>query len=154
MAKLVREVKQTSYHTPIWFIRSKWDWNRVTKKQKLLEMWAQGLSRGRNVQDQNRPKGLHTLQDKDSLSDLYHRLINLTQEQSETLLNHLFRSIEHLSALSREPGAEKPYSDEQIWTKFLKAVAKGLINAYVKHQIKKNLDDTSISNDILNSKIV
>ncbi|KAK7879352.1 hypothetical protein WMY93_033866 [Mugilogobius chulae] len=63
---------------------------------------------------------------EDSSTDLYHRLINVTQEHNESPQNFLFRAIElkeRLFASSREPGAEEQYSAELIQKKFLRAVA-------------------------------
>lgn len=73
---------------------------------------------------------------EDSSTDLYHRLINITQEHNESPQNFLFRAIELkecLFASSREPGAEEHYSAEQIQGKFLQAVSTGLISDNGEH---------------------
>ncbi|KAK7878975.1 hypothetical protein WMY93_034189 [Mugilogobius chulae] len=93
---------------------------------------------------------------EDSSTDLYHRLINVTQEHNESPQNFLFRAIElkeRLFAASREPGAEEQYSAELIQKKFLRAVGTGLINDNVKYQIKSYLDDTAVTDDVLIAKI-
>lgn len=90
---------------------------------------------------------------EDSSTDLHHRLINITQEHTESPQNFLFRANElkeRLLASSREPGADEQYSAELIQRKFLRAGGTGLIN--VKYQIKSYLDDTLVTDDILIAK--
>lgn len=93
---------------------------------------------------------------EDSSTDLYHRLINITQGSSESPQNFLFRAIElkeRLLASSREPGAEEQYSAELIQRKFLRAVGTGLMNDNVKYQIKSCLDDIAVTDETLITKI-
>lgn len=92
---------------------------------------------------------------EDSSTDLYHRLINITQDSNESPQNFLFRAIElkeRLLAASREPGSEGDYGPELIQKKFLRAVGTGLINDNVKHQLKNFLDDLTVTDDVLIAK--
>ncbi|GLD68381.1 uncharacterized protein AKAME5_001969400 [Lates japonicus] len=92
---------------------------------------------------------------EDSSIDLYHRLINITQESNESPQNFLFRAIElkeRLLASSRELGADEQYSPELIQKKFLRAVGTGLISDNVKYQIKSYLDDLAVTDDVLITK--
>lgn len=92
---------------------------------------------------------------EDSSIDLYHRLINITQENNESPQNFLFRAIElkeRLLAASRGPEAEEQYSAELIQRKFLRAVGTGLINDSVKYQIKSCLDDVAVTDEVLIAK--
>ncbi|XP_043970233.1 v-maf avian musculoaponeurotic fibrosarcoma oncogene homolog Gb isoform X1 [Gambusia affinis] len=92
---------------------------------------------------------------EDSSTDLYHRLINITQDSNESPQNFLFRAIElkeRLLAASREPGSEEDYGPELIQKKFLRAVGTGLINDNVKHQLKNFLDDLTVADDVLIAK--
>ncbi|XP_019221791.1 uncharacterized protein LOC109204700 [Oreochromis niloticus] len=92
---------------------------------------------------------------EDSSTDLYHRLINITQGSNESPQNFLFRAIElkeRLLASSREPGTDEQYSVELIQKKFLRAVGTGLISDNVKYQIKPYLDDPAVTDDVLIAK--
>lgn len=92
---------------------------------------------------------------EDSSTDLYHRLINITQDSNESPQNFLFRATEvkeRLLAASREPGADEQYSPELIQKKFLRAVGTGLVSDNVKHQIKNCLDDPTVTDDVLIAK--
>ncbi|XP_070401872.1 uncharacterized protein [Nothobranchius furzeri] len=92
---------------------------------------------------------------EDSSTDLYHRLINITQDSSESPQNFLFRAIElkeRLLAASREPGSEEDYGPELIQRKFLRAVGTGLISDNVKHQLKNFLDDPTVTDNVLIAK--
>ncbi|KAG7525905.1 hypothetical protein JOB18_033454 [Solea senegalensis] len=92
---------------------------------------------------------------EDSSTDLYHRLINITQDSNESPQNFLFRAIElkeRLLASSREPGTDEHYSTELVQRKFLRAVGTGLISDNVKYQIKGYLDDPTVTDDVLISK--
>lgn len=75
---------------------------------------------------------------EDSSTNLYRRLINITQESHESPQNFLFRAIElkeRLLASSKEPGTNEQYSPDLVQKKFLRAVRTGLINDSVKNQI-------------------
>ncbi len=98
-------------------------------------------------------KGHHK---EDSSTDLYHWLINITQESNESLQKFLFRAIEfkeRLLAASREPGSDEQYSAELLQRKFLRVVGTGLINDNVKYQIKCYPYDLAVIDDVLIAKI-
>lgn len=62
-----------------------------------------------------------------SLVDLYHRLINVTQDNHESPQNFLFRAIElkeRLLVSSREPGTEEQYRPDLIQKKLLRAIGR------------------------------
>ena len=92
---------------------------------------------------------------EDSSTDLYHRLINITQDSNESPQNFLFRAIglkERLLVDSRELSADEQYSPELVQKKFLRAVRTGLINDNVKYQLKTYLDDITVADDVLIAK--
>ncbi|KAK7886457.1 hypothetical protein WMY93_026078 [Mugilogobius chulae] len=92
---------------------------------------------------------------EDSSTDLYNRLINLTQDSNESPQNFLFRAIElkeRLLLASKEPGAEEQYSPDLIQRKFLRAVETGLVSADVKYQLKRYLEDPAVTDELLIAK--
>ena len=93
---------------------------------------------------------------EDSSTDLYHRLLNVTQESNESPQNFLFRAIElkeRLLVKSRELGSDEHYSPELIQKKFLRALGTGLISDNIKYQLKAYLDDPAVTDEVLIVKI-
>lgn len=65
---------------------------------------------------------------EDSSIDLYHRLVNITQDSRESPQNFLFRAIElkeRLLLASREGESDEQYSPELIQKKFLRSLVLG-----------------------------
>lgn len=72
---------------------------------------------------------------EDSPTDLYHKLVNITQDSRESPQNFLFRAIElkeRLLIASRDGEAEEQYSAELIQKKFLRSVSTGLTSDHIK----------------------
>lgn len=92
---------------------------------------------------------------EDSSADLYHRLLNVTQDNRESPQNFLFRAIElkeRLLLVSRE-GLDEQYSSELIQKKFLRSVSTGLLSDHIKFQLKPYLDDQNITDETLINKM-
>lgn len=89
---------------------------------------------------------------EDSSTDLYHRLINITQDGRESPQNFLFRAIElkeRLLLASREVESDEQYSAELIQKKFLRSVSTGLLSDHIKFQLKPYLDDQRVTDEVL-----
>lgn len=88
---------------------------------------------------------------EDSPTDLYHKLVNITQDSRESPQN-LFRAIElkeRLLIASRDGEAEEQYSAELIQKKFLRSVSTGLTSDHIKFQLKADLENQSITDEEL-----
>lgn len=93
---------------------------------------------------------------EESSTDLYHRLVNITQDSREAPQNFLFRAIElkeRLLLAAREPGSEERYSPELIHRRFLRSVSTGLLSDNVKFQLKTFLDDPTVTDETLIDKM-
>lgn len=93
---------------------------------------------------------------EDSSIDLYHRLVNITQDSRESPQNFLFRAIElkeRLLLASREGESDEQYSPELIQKKFLRSIGTGLISDHIKFQLKPYLDDRRVTDEILIDKM-
>ncbi len=91
----------------------------------------------------------------DNPTDLYHKLVNITQDSRESPQNFLFRAIElkeRLLIASRDGEAEEQYSAELIQKKFLRSVSTGLISDHNKFQLKTDLENQSITDEELIEK--
>ncbi|GAA6093198.1 uncharacterized protein LOC113030617 isoform X1 [Tachysurus ichikawai] len=89
---------------------------------------------------------------EDGPTDLYHKLVNITQDYRESPQNILFRAIElkeRLLIASRVAGREEMYSVELIQKKFLRSVSTGLISDHIKFQLKFDLENQSITDEEL-----
>ncbi|KAK0136609.1 hypothetical protein N1851_023456 [Merluccius polli] len=89
---------------------------------------------------------------EDSSTDLYHRLVNITQDSRESPQNFLFRAIElkeRLLLASSDVGSDEQYSAELIQKKFLRSVSTGLLSDHIKFQLKPYLDDLKVTDEIL-----
>lgn len=132
---------------------------------EIIEAVVRAVSPGLSLRDMLEIKSdltlsqLHTIlrghYKEDSSTDLYNRLINLTQDSNESPQNFLFRAIElkeRLLLASKEPGTEEQYSPNLIQRKFLRAVETGLISADVKYQLKRYLEDPAVTDELLIAK--
>ncbi|XP_039866235.1 uncharacterized protein LOC120720578 [Simochromis diagramma] len=93
---------------------------------------------------------------EDSTTDLYHRLVNVTQDSRESPQNFLFRAIElkeRLLLASEDTGSDEQYSPELIQKKFLRSVSTGLLSDPIKFQLKPYLDDPRVTDEILIDKM-
>lgn len=89
---------------------------------------------------------------EDSSTDLYHRLVNMTQDSRESPQNFLFRAIELQERLllpSRKVGSDEQYSPELIQKKLLRSVGTGLLSDHIKFQLKPFLDDLAVIDEVL-----
>ncbi|KAL6463235.1 hypothetical protein MHYP_G00276260 [Metynnis hypsauchen] len=93
---------------------------------------------------------------EDSSTDLFHRLVNITQEVRESPQNFLFRAIElkeRLLVAAREIDSDEQYSPELIRRKFLRSVSTGLLSDHIKFQLKIYLDDPYVTDETLIEKM-
>lgn len=88
----------------------------------------------------------------DSATDLYHQLINISQDQRETALNFVFRAIELKDKLlwkATNGDLDVQYSRDTIQRKFLRSIETGLLSDSVKFQILPYLSDVRTSDEEL-----
>lgn len=93
---------------------------------------------------------------EESSTDLYHRLVNITQDSRESPQNFLFRAMElkeRLLLAAKEPGTDEQYSPDLIYRRFLRSVSTGLISDNIKFQLKTFLDDLTVTDEILIEKM-
>lgn len=92
----------------------------------------------------------------DSSTELYHQLLNISQEPKETALNFVFRAIELKEKLlwkAVNEDTDEQYSRAVIQRKFLHSIETGLLSDSVKFQILPYLSDVSISDEELIQKV-
>ena len=92
---------------------------------------------------------------ENSTTDIFHRLVNITQETKESPQNFLFRAIElkeRLMAAARDDSSDVQYSPDLIPKKFLRSVSTGLLSDNVKMQLKSHLDDLGVTDEMLIEK--
>lgn len=88
---------------------------------------------------------------EDDTSDLYQKLINISQKQKESPQDFLFRAIElkdRLLYISRGKG-EEHYGADLVKRKFLRSVGTGLLNDNIKFQITSLLDNPDVTDETL-----
>ncbi|KAJ8373572.1 hypothetical protein SKAU_G00041520 [Synaphobranchus kaupii] len=86
----------------------------------------------------------------DSTTDLYHQLINISQEPRESSLNFVFRAIELKEKLlwkATNGDTDEQYSNDTIRRKFLRSIETGLLSDSVKFQILPYLSDVRTSDE-------
>lgn len=91
-----------------------------------------------------------------SYTDLYHQLINLSQDPKETALNFVFRAIEIKEKLlwkAEIEDAEEHYSRAIIQQKFLRSIETGLLSDSVKFNILPYLNNVRITDEELIEKV-
>lgn len=89
---------------------------------------------------------------EDSASDLYHKLLNISQDPRESAQTFLFRAIELKEKLlwkSSGEDAEEHYSHDLIQRRFLRAIETGLLSDNIKFQVKPYLNDVTVSDETL-----
>ncbi|KAJ8004170.1 hypothetical protein DPEC_G00156000 [Dallia pectoralis] len=92
----------------------------------------------------------------DSPTELYHQLLNISQEPKETALNFVFRAIELKEKLlwkATNEDTDEQYSRAVIQRKFLRSIETGLLSDSVKFQILPHLSDVSITDEELIQKV-
>lgn len=92
----------------------------------------------------------------DSSTDLYHQLINISQEPKETALNFVFRAIELKEKLLWKAANEETddqYSGTTIQRKFLRSIETGLLSDAVKFQILPHLREVNITDEELIERV-
>ncbi|KAI3369332.1 hypothetical protein L3Q82_007465 [Scortum barcoo] len=93
---------------------------------------------------------------EDDTSDLYQKLINISQEPKESAQDFLFRAIElkdRLLFASKGRESEEHYSADLVKRKFLRSVATGLLSDNIKYQIKPYLDDMDVTDETLIERV-
>lgn len=92
----------------------------------------------------------------DSPTELYHQLLNISQEPKETALNFVFRAIELKETLlwkSMNEPTDEQYSRRTIQRKFLRSIETGLLSDSIKYQLQPLLCDTSTTDEELIEKV-
>lgn len=92
----------------------------------------------------------------DSSTELYHQLLNISQEPKETAVNFVFRAIELKEKLlwkAKNEDTDEQYSRAVIQRKFLRSIETGLLSDAVKFQMLPFLSDISISDEELIQKV-
>lgn len=92
----------------------------------------------------------------DASTDLYHQLINLSQEPKETVLNFVFRAIELKEKLlwkAENEDDEEHFSPATIQRKFLRSIETGLLSDSVKFHILPHLSNIKITDEELIEKV-
>ncbi|XP_061153462.1 uncharacterized protein LOC133167007 isoform X2 [Syngnathus typhle] len=88
---------------------------------------------------------------EDETSDLYQKLINLSQEPKESPQDFLFRAIELedrlLDAFKGEPAEH--YNADLVKKNFFRSVGTGLLNDNIKFQLKSLLDNLEVTDERL-----
>ncbi len=77
-------------------------------------------------------------------TEIYHQLLNISQEPKETALNFVFHAIELKEKLLWKAANEvtdEQYSRAVIQRKFLRPIETGLLSDSVKFQIQPDLND-------------
>lgn len=93
---------------------------------------------------------------EDDTSDLYQKLISISQEPKESAQDFLFRAIElkdRLLFASKGRESEEHYSADLVKKKFLRSVGTGLLNDNIKFQIKPFLDNPGVTDETLIEKV-
>lgn len=88
--------------------------------------------------------------------ELYHQLLNISQEPKETAVNFVFRAIELKEKLlwkAKNEDTDEQYSRAVIQRKFLRSIETGLLSDAVKFQMLPFLSDISISDEELIQKV-
>lgn len=94
---------------------------------------------------------------EDSTTDLFNRLVNITQDVKESSQNFLFRAIElkeRLIAAASDPTSDVQYNPDLIQKKFLRSLSTGLLSDNIKLQLKCYIDDQSVTDEMLMEKII
>jgi len=136
--------------------------NKGHRESEIIDAVIRAVSPGMSLHDMLEIKTDLTLSQlrtilkghykEESSTDLYNRLINITQGSRESPRNFLFRAIElkeRLLAAAREPDGEEQYSPDLIQRRFLRALGTRLSNDHIKYQLKTCLDDPTITDEIL-----
>ncbi|KAI4901821.1 hypothetical protein NFI96_010213 [Prochilodus magdalenae] len=92
----------------------------------------------------------------DSPTELYHQLLNISQEPKETALNFVFRGIELKEKLLWKAANEETdelYSRATIQRKFLRSIETGLLSDSIKYQLLPSLSDMTITDEELIEKV-
>lgn len=92
----------------------------------------------------------------DSPTELYHQLLNISQEPKETALNFVFRAIELKEKLLWKAANEETdelYSRATIQRKFLRSIETGLLSDSIKYQLLSPLNDITITDEELIEKV-
>ncbi|CAI5638261.1 unnamed protein product [Oreochromis niloticus] len=92
---------------------------------------------------------------EDDTSDLYKKLINISQDPEESAQDFLFRAIElkdRLLYASKNKEAEH-YSWDLVKREFLRSVGTGLQNDNIKFHIKALLDNPEVTDEMLIEKL-
>lgn len=93
---------------------------------------------------------------ENSTTDMFHRLVNITQDAKESPQNFLFRAIElkeRLMTAAYDASSDVQYSPDLIQKKFLRSLSTGLLSDNIKLQLKFYLDDQGVTDEILIEKM-
>lgn len=88
---------------------------------------------------------------EENTSDLYHQLVSLSQDSSESAQRFLFRAIQlkdRLLLASKDEDVEQ-YKPELIQRKFLRSVSTGLLSESLKLHLRAALENEAITDEML-----
>ncbi|XP_063049996.1 uncharacterized protein LOC134444699, partial [Engraulis encrasicolus] len=133
---------------------------------EIVEAVVKAASPGMSLRDMLESKSTLTLSHlktilkahfkENSTTDLFHRLVNITQDSKESPQNFLFRAIElkeRLMAAAFDSSADVQYSPDLIQRKFLRSLSTGLLSDNIKLQLKCYMDDQSVTDEMLIEKM-
>ncbi|XP_024114536.1 uncharacterized protein LOC112136845 [Oryzias melastigma] len=92
----------------------------------------------------------------DSSTEIYHQLINISQEPRETALNFVFRAIELKEKLLWKVANEETdelYSRATIQRKLLRSIETGLLSDAIKYHLMPLLNDLSTTDEELIERV-
>ncbi|KAK7891779.1 hypothetical protein WMY93_023742 [Mugilogobius chulae] len=92
----------------------------------------------------------------DSSTELYHQLLNISQEPRETAVNFVFRAIELKEKLLWKAANEvtdELYSRATIQRKFLRSIETGLLSDSIKYQLLPLLSDLGTTDEELIERV-
>lgn len=93
---------------------------------------------------------------ENNTTDMFHRLVNITQDTKESPQNFLFRAIElkeRLMAAAYDASSDVQYSPDLIQKKFLRSLSTGLLSDNINFQLKFYLDDQGVTDETLIEKM-
>lgn len=92
----------------------------------------------------------------DSATELYHQLLNISQEPKETALNFVFRAVELKEKLlwkAANEDTDELYSRATIQRKFLRSIETGLLSDSIKFQLSPHLNDLRMTDEELIERV-
>ncbi|KAK0144802.1 hypothetical protein N1851_016626 [Merluccius polli] len=93
---------------------------------------------------------------ENNTTDMFHRLVNISQDAKESPQNFLFRVIElkeRLMSAASDASSDVQYNPDLIQKKFLRSLSTGLLSDNIRLQLKFYLDDPGVTDETLIEKM-